>query len=69
MGDNLDLGVLARELQTLETETFEIVDYSEVTDMLGAGKTAPTAPTSPSQCSTSSTSTCSSTTSTTSCCA
>ena len=69
MGDNLDLTVLAKELQALETETFEIVDYSEVGDLLGAGKTAPVAPTAPSQCSTSSTSTCSSTTSTTSCCA
>lgn len=67
MGDSLDLSVLAKELQALETETFEIVDYTEAIELLGAGKTAPTAPTS--QCSTSSTSTCSSTTSTTSCCA
>ena len=66
MNDQLDLGVLAKELQALETETFEIVDYTEAGDLLGTGKTAPTN----GACSTSScTSTCSSTTSTTSTCA
>ena len=66
MSDQLNLSLLAKELQALETETFEIVDYSEASDLLGAVKTAPTA----GACSTSScTSTCSSTSSTTSTCA
>ena len=62
----MDLGLLARELQVLETDTFEIVDYKEAAELLGTGKTAPTN----GACSTSScTSTCSGTTSTTSTCA
>lgn len=64
MDSQLDLSVLAKELQALETETFEIKDYTEASELLGAGKSANGA------CSTSScTSTCSSTTSTTSTCA
>jgi hypothetical protein len=64
MNDKLDLSLLAKELQALETETFEIKDYTEASELLTAGKSAPTS------CSTSScTSTCSSTTSTTSTCA
>ncbi|MGC0416015.1 thiazolylpeptide-type bacteriocin [Embleya sp. AB8] len=62
MEKNLDLTTLAKELQTLETETFEIQDYTETSDLLTAHKAE-------SMCSTSSCSTCSSTTSTTSCCA
>ena len=65
MSDQLNLGLLAKELQALEADTFEIVDYQEVGDLLGAVKTAP----ANGACSTSSTSTCSGTTSTTSCCA
>lgn len=61
-----DLKSLASELATLESETFEIVDYSEMTSMLGAATDMALASDSTS---TSSTSTCSSTTSTTSCCA
>ncbi|MHA6757513.1 thiazolylpeptide-type bacteriocin [Streptacidiphilus sp. PAMC 29251] len=66
MGDSLDLSVLAKELQALESEVFEIVDYTETYDLLSAVKAPAPAP---SQCSTASCSTCSSTTSTTSCCA
>jgi thiazolylpeptide-type bacteriocin precursor len=63
----LDVMSLALELQSLESETFEIHDYAEAGDML---TTAPTAPVAvDGSTSTSSTSTCSSTTSTTSCCA
>jgi thiazolylpeptide-type bacteriocin precursor len=70
----LDVMSLALELQSLESETFEIHDYAEAGDMLAAispvGPGAPTAPVSvDGSTSTSSTSTCSSTTSTTSCCA
>lgn len=58
------LANLADELQSLEFETFEIQDYTELMDdmmVAAAGSTS---------CSCSSTtSTCSSTTSTTSCCA
>ncbi|MGC0416014.1 lantibiotic protein [Embleya sp. AB8] len=62
MDDSLDLTTLAKELRTLETETFEIQDYTETGDLLTAHKMEP--------CSCSScTSTCSSTTSCTSCCA
>ena len=70
----LDVMSLALELQSLESETFEIHDYAEAGDMLAAISpvgpvgTAP-APVSDESTSTSSTSTCSSTTSTTSCCA
>lgn len=53
MSDELDLGVLAKELRALETETFEIVDYKEAAELLGAGKTVT------SWCSTSTCSTCS----------
>jgi thiazolylpeptide-type bacteriocin precursor len=55
----MDMMSLAQELQSLESETFEIQDYAEADEMLldTVG------------CSSSSTSTCSSTTSTTSCCA
>jgi thiazolylpeptide-type bacteriocin precursor len=59
-----DLKSLASELATLESETFEIVDYSEISSMLDASLDMASDSTS-----TSSTSTCSSTTSTTSCCA
>ncbi|MHA6757514.1 thiazolylpeptide-type bacteriocin [Streptacidiphilus sp. PAMC 29251] len=66
MSDQLNLSLLAKELQALETETFEIVDYSEVGDLLSAAGKAPVAAaTSTSSC----TSTCSSTTSCTSTCA
>jgi thiazolylpeptide-type bacteriocin precursor len=65
MSDQLNLSLLAKELQALETETFEIVDYSEVGDLLSAGKAPVAAATSTSSC----TSTCSSTTSCTSTCA
>jgi hypothetical protein len=61
MNRELDLNALARELQTLETEVFEIVDYTESSDLLSTSKLAAT--------STSCTSTCSGTTSTTSTCA
>jgi thiazolylpeptide-type bacteriocin precursor len=61
-----DLKSLATELATLESETFEIVDYSEISSMLDAAEDMALASDSTS---TSSTSTCSSTTSTTSCCA
>jgi thiazolylpeptide-type bacteriocin precursor len=60
-----DLKSLASELATLESETFEIVDYSELSSMLDADL----AEMASDSTSTSSTSTCSSTTSTTSCCA
>jgi thiazolylpeptide-type bacteriocin precursor len=63
----LDVMSLALELQSLESETFEIHDYAEAGDMLTAAAPAPVA--SDGSTSTSSTSTCSSTTSTTSCCA
>jgi thiazolylpeptide-type bacteriocin precursor len=55
MEDKLSLAALARELLTLESETFEVRDYAEETDILlvAAGGT--------------STSSTSSTTSTTSC--
>ena len=53
MSDELDLGLLANELRALETETFEIVDYKEAGDLLGAGKTVG------GWCSTSTCSTCS----------
>jgi thiazolylpeptide-type bacteriocin precursor len=62
MGDHLDLSVLAKELQALETETFEIVDYTETSDLLTAVDSAGSS--TSSSCS----STCS-TCSTTSCCA
>jgi hypothetical protein len=56
----MELASLAEELKALESETFEIVDYTEVSEEL-MGSTS---------CSCSSCcSTCSSTTSTTSCCA
>jgi len=63
----LDVISLAFELQSLESETFEIHDYVELGDMLITSPTAPVAV--DGSTSTSSTSTCSSTTSTTSCCA
>ena len=53
MSDQLDLGALARELRALESETFEIVDYKEADELLGAGQTVP------GWCSTSTCSTCS----------
>ena len=46
MNDHLDLGVLTRELQALETEAFEIVDYRESSDLLGAGIVDPGSTTS-----------------------
>ena len=64
MNKELDLNALARELRELETEVFEIVDYTEVGDLLSAAGKAPTS-TSTSSC----TSTCSGTCSTTSTCA
>jgi thiazolylpeptide-type bacteriocin precursor len=57
-----ELTSLAAELASLESATFEIQDYTEVSDMLLAAVASDST-------STSSTSTCSSTTSTTSCCA
>jgi len=54
-----NLSMLAQQLKALESETFEIQDYTEVNDMLVISDST----------STSSTSTSSSTTSTTSCCA
>jgi thiazolylpeptide-type bacteriocin precursor len=54
-----DLSALAGELASLESETFEIQDYAEVSSLLSADASNST--------STSSTSTCSATTSTTSC--
>ncbi len=60
-----ELKSLAVELQALESETFEIQDYTEVSELLNA----PAAEAAADSTSTSSTSTCSSTTSTTSCCA
>jgi thiazolylpeptide-type bacteriocin precursor len=53
----LDVISLALELQSLESETFEIQDYADAGEMLLLDACC------------SSTSTCSSTTSTTSCCA
>jgi thiazolylpeptide-type bacteriocin precursor len=60
-----ELRSLADELAALESETFEIVDYTEVSAMLDGGLDLEFDINS----SCSSTSTCSSTTSTTSCCA
>ena len=57
-----ELKSLAIELASLESATFEIQDYTEVSDMLLLAEASDST-------STSSTSTCSSTTSTTSCCA
>ncbi|KAB8166267.1 thiazolylpeptide-type bacteriocin [Streptomyces sp. 3MP-14] len=56
MSDKPQLSTLADEILELESETFEISDYSDQAEVVLAGST-----------SCSSTSTCSSTTSTTSC--
>ncbi|MFD5028978.1 thiazolylpeptide-type bacteriocin [Streptomyces sp. NPDC058220] len=56
MADKSILASLADEIMELESETFEISDYSDASEVVLAGST-----------SCSSTSTCSSTTSTTSC--
>ncbi|MFF3174806.1 thiazolylpeptide-type bacteriocin [Streptomyces sp. SID11233] len=58
MAPKTELATLASEILELESETFEISDYSDDAEVVLAGST-----------SCSSTSTCSSTTSTTSCCA
>ncbi|AGK77660.1 MULTISPECIES: thiazolylpeptide-type bacteriocin [Streptomyces] len=56
MAPKTELATLADEILELESETFEISDYSDAVEVVLAGCT-----------SSSSTSTCSSTTSTTSC--
>jgi thiazolylpeptide-type bacteriocin precursor len=61
MEEPMDALSLAQELQSLESETFEIQDYAEASEMLIVVADGST---SSSSCSTSS-----STTSTTSCCA
>jgi thiazolylpeptide-type bacteriocin precursor len=56
MAEKTELATLAQEILELESETFEISDYSDAAEVVLAAS-----------CSCSSTSTCSSTTSTTSC--
>ncbi|SCF91037.1 thiazolylpeptide-type bacteriocin precursor, partial [Streptomyces sp. Cmuel-A718b] len=56
MAPKTELATLADEILELESETFEISDYSDASEVVLAGST-----------SSSSTSTCSATTSTTSC--
>lgn len=53
MEENVSLAALARELLTLESETFEVRDYAEETDILllgGGTSTSSTSSTTSSTC-------------------